>query len=983
MEKIIQSLVDGSAEPGGVGTGTAAATGEDAELHESMDDVEDVMKVLTDLGDEFARDVVRQQRHRDQEEEDKAALGDERFSEVSVRQEEIERRFFSLSRRLDLLRTRHLGAHAAEEICAVRARCAAALPPLPPVVPPKINPFDLAHVIRPPTNMPDGVVLPSVPSTEVLTAGTTSVSSMVNKSDTSTATTGTTDTSLNRDKFKLTMTPSLLPSTEERHRAQDALGQLRSNMKHLVQSCDSDATESSSGGESCDELDNFPTDNSHYAPIRKRAKYSWLSRRASVASKWTWLTAQISDLEYRIRQQTEFYRQIRAAKGGVTLGEPVVSWPPYARKPVQSSVRPDRDVPLDIQPVTRDYSRVDSQGRKIIIKEPSTLKVTEPAAKNTSVSHEPVNSDDDSSFGACRTRPVKMIRRRRILSMVGLYTTSVRAAKESTVRCDCIQSNFCCPICFGRANHTQVPDPVTQERRQCTALLDHSYHQVLSAKEDMPLDIKLSERLKNRSWIAEVASQGGSALKGPAVPTKKKVKNKGEEEGSDKTAEESGVSGKKNSKKNYPKKVRRDKNGRPVKKIKSRGADGKKLHRKSLTVHHHSDDRGVAINDLSSDGGDTISGVDGSSPIPSPSVPSSNQAWADHIRRKRETDFDINNIVIPYSMAASTRVEKLQYKEILTPTWRILDDEDCADLKEEEKFAEDISQSMYETRHAKAELEEQRRWQLPLWKSSGGQRSRASRRQDSSSCRTEASSGCNTPDPLSPGMVESLEVTTRPSTPVGGSSTNAPATAAGGGEVSEQQVSSEKAASIRNRRRTSSAAKSRDRNPSEDASQNSRCTTPTPQDQQQVVEVEVLPFESRSFPLDQQEYEGMVAEMPVEERPSEETVTLPTPAAPSNAEANPSLLTPVRTAGAACTSSRNSSSAEEDEEADEDTEEDPDWKVDAEDPDDPEWNGEETNSTCTNANKTHTKNQVNSSGINSANPTPSKNKKGLSLKMPK
>ena len=42
----------------------------------------------------------------------------------------------------------------------------------------------------------------------------------------------------------------------------------------------------------------------------------------------------------------------------------------------------------------------------------------------------------------------------------------------------------------------------------------------------------------------------------------------------------------------------------------------------------------------------------------------------DHVRRKRaESAYDINNIVIPYSVAASTRVEKLQYKEIVTPRY--------------------------------------------------------------------------------------------------------------------------------------------------------------------------------------------------------------------------------------------------------------------------------------------------------------------------
>lgn len=41
-------------------------------------------------------------------------------------------------------------------------------------------------------------------------------------------------------------------------------------------------------------------------------------------------------------------------------------------------------------------------------------------------------------------------------------------------------------------------------------------------------------------------------------------------------------------------------------------------------------------------------------------------------RRRGESAFDINNIVIPYSMAAATRVERLQYKEILTPKFVLI-----------------------------------------------------------------------------------------------------------------------------------------------------------------------------------------------------------------------------------------------------------------------------------------------------------------------
>ena len=65
-----------------------------------------------------------------------------------------------------------------------------------------------------------------------------------------------------------------------------------------------------------------------------------------------------------------------------------------------------------------------------------------------------------------------------------------------------------------------------------------------------------------------------------------------------------------------------------------------------------------------------------SSPVsntPSPtSFGHSFPAGALSAKKKKTTSnaFDINNIVIPYSMASTTRVEKLQYKEILTPAWR-------------------------------------------------------------------------------------------------------------------------------------------------------------------------------------------------------------------------------------------------------------------------------------------------------------------------
>lgn len=43
------------------------------------------------------------------------------------------------------------------------------------------------------------------------------------------------------------------------------------------------------------------------------------------------------------------------------------------------------------------------------------------------------------------------------------------------------------------------------------------------------------------------------------------------------------------------------------------------------------------------------------------------QSIGPYNRKVRTDSYDIDNIVIPYSVAASTRVEKLQYKEIQTP----------------------------------------------------------------------------------------------------------------------------------------------------------------------------------------------------------------------------------------------------------------------------------------------------------------------------
>lgn len=110
------------------------------------------------------------------------------------------------------------------------------------------------------------------------------------------------------------------------------------------------------------------------------------------------------------------------------------------------------------------------------------------------------------------------------------------------------------------------------------------------------------------------------------------------------------------------------------------------------------------------------------------STPTTPSAPLNRRRRSEQQAYDINNIVIPYSIAAATHVEKLHYKEIITPKWRILEQysipppstEATATSKTAKtiaataepivpKLEEDITDQAFEIRHAKWEATERQR----------------------------------------------------------------------------------------------------------------------------------------------------------------------------------------------------------------------------------------------------------------------------------
>lgn len=161
----------------------------------------------------------------------------------------------------------------------------------------------------------------------------------------------------------------------------------------------------------------------------KRAAWRYARERAAIAARWTWLSAQISDLDFKIHHHNDVHRTIRAAKGPVVLDglETINGYTP------NSVNRCDTELP------------------------------------------------------ASRTRPFlwTAYRKRKIVQMEGLHEMSKRAARASNIRCSCDGALAPCAVCTGREDPVlAVREPIQQlSVQERIALCDPGFHPVLSFPE--------------------------------------------------------------------------------------------------------------------------------------------------------------------------------------------------------------------------------------------------------------------------------------------------------------------------------------------------------------------------------------------------------------------------------------------------------------------------------------------------------------------
>uniref|UniRef100_A0A8C8SUR5 PEHE domain-containing protein n=1 Tax=Pelusios castaneus TaxID=367368 RepID=A0A8C8SUR5_9SAUR len=496
--------------------------------------------------------------------------------------------------------------------------------------------------------------------------------------------------------------------------------------------------------------------------------------RATIICQWTWLQAQVSDLEYRIRQQTDIYRQLRASKGPVVLGgeqQPEDLMKQQGRLGSTSVVNSRRNkglphssssilkVPLGerqgdlsscipsyfLHNVEKQSSHLTHSLRNPIYQSPSCTPIsgsprppkacTSPRQVNGKInclhlSHSnssslasldaqeilkqkqlaslaAVPSVPDNSCVAARIRPISRYKKRKLVRTNAVFHLSKKPQKPLTMKCSCEWPSTC--ILCGCKTSIQAIDPDTMSLEERIALLDSGFHPILSFSHGKPLHLHLGTLL--REDRQHRLNQKLKALKMSHFGKKPQdlTNNAFPKLGLPSLSASSSLF----------------KGERLLK-----GSDNPSLlvsspqtHRYSPLMHH--------LPSLY---------LDAPSAPSSSQFPSTGNSMQSSKKRKVECSYDINNIVIPLSMAAATRVEKLQYKEILTPSWRVVESRELEPLDQKDSEVEDTSDETYLNHHTKYEELERARWDSWAAVVSHKRGSRSSNRAD----------GQWTPQPPSP-----------------------------------------------------------------------------------------------------------------------------------------------------------------------------------------------------------------------------------------
>ncbi|KAJ8350622.1 hypothetical protein SKAU_G00257520 [Synaphobranchus kaupii] len=495
----------------------------------------------------------------------------------------------------------------------------------------------------------------------------------------------------------------------------------RDVMSGVRNALDSDATDSSSD----DEWGIEGARGSNCSPVWQGCEWKWWAERAEIGSRWTWLQVRVSELEFRIQQLGELRRQISSTKGGVVLAET-----PAGRRGGCDARDFGSDTELEPSSPTRLLRNIERQSAQLtqIVNSlmppfgfsPSSSPTSKPPCRWKGRSKKSLMSSDQCFLGdpllPGQMGVKRRCRRRPKLSHLDSTCVSARTRALLTYHKPRLFS-LDPPTCLHRqqgpvANPSCDPsDPITRGRfREMEQMRPHP---VISLTSETPLPVLLQSALCGEDWVQR------------AIPIKTEDSSPYSSE--DKELRFPALFECGHAKVHHGKRSRRGcGEGSPVRWTPAaRGCPGRawRGRRKRRRSSWRAEESSYCLPPTPED-----------SP-PDLMTPRATHKQSSARRRLRgECFYDIDNIVIPMSLAASSKVEQLQYKNILTPSWRTVDMLPLEGTEGAEDEAEVLLDEAFSLRHQAGERRERLRWSS--WAHGRGRR--RSRRGVISPCRSSS-----------------------------------------------------------------------------------------------------------------------------------------------------------------------------------------------------------------------------------------------------
>ncbi|XP_014844328.1 PREDICTED: KAT8 regulatory NSL complex subunit 1-like protein isoform X1 [Poecilia mexicana] len=472
-------------------------------------------------------------------------------------------------------------------------------------------------------------------------------------------------------------------------------------LRGLQEALDSEATGSSSSDDELEEdmLSPFSSSSS--------SEMQWLEERAELSSRWIWLQLRMSELDGRIEQLVELHKHIRSTKGRVVLAQ---SQPLTDRQIQQTLMREMAGLSCtasdaDAEPCspTRLLYNIERQSAQLsqIVNSLMLPLSFSPLSKQSSKERGTFTStpggDDvfltgsakgrrlkgrrlfrvDASCVCARTRPMVSCHKRRLFSVTSCYTTSSPKSRKPVSThfptCNSCDSVCLCskPGCSCRSRlHPLVP-------LSSGVTTSHHFQQFKAREEWVQRPLIINSRLSNPPNYGRVSS----------TPRHKSRKCKQH--------------------------VRRQKRGvLTLSPIRSPGSawsqrrrSNKRKRKRGRRCRLTKDDQDVLYQlcDLGDSSNDMLEENYGQFTL--------SRGSRGFLRKHhRGRVYNIDDIVIPVIPPLS-KVEKLQYKDILTPRWRVVDIQGLTPkLGEENQKIEDLCDEIFARRHQALEQKEKRRW---------------------------------------------------------------------------------------------------------------------------------------------------------------------------------------------------------------------------------------------------------------------------------